>query len=215
MSSQGSSVIVAVAEQRPERTVCVGGQERMETKEEGVVRIGFNNINGLGTQPNDIKNRQIYSFLLQHEFDIFGMVETNVHWRQSKISPKDITQEWFHRQHLSYAYYKDYPVQSKFQVGGVLQMAIGKTSSHIIDRGNDDTGQGRWSWQNLVGKNNVHYGWSRSIVLLGTRKTQDQCGISNSIMPIPTIARVTHTKGGYVIYKPNYRNGYTRAILLL
>jgi exonuclease III len=152
MTSQGSSVIVAVTEQRPERNVGVVEEDRMDTKEDGVVRIGFNNINGLGTQPNDIKNRQVYSFLHQYEFDMFGMVETNVHWLKSKISPKDIMQEWFQRQHISYAYYKDYPVQSKFQVGGVLQIAIGRTSSRIIEHGNDNTGQGRWSWQKFSGK---------------------------------------------------------------
>jgi hypothetical protein len=96
MTWQGSSVIVAVAEQRPERTGGLGGEERMETKEEGIVRIGFNNINGLGTLPNGPKNRQVHGFLQQYEFDIFGMVETNVHWQNSKTSAKDIMQEWFH-----------------------------------------------------------------------------------------------------------------------
>jgi hypothetical protein len=119
MTSQGSLASVAVARHSPERTVCVGGEERMETKEAGVVRIGFNNINGLGTTTNDIRNLEVHGFLKEGDFDVFGMTETNLHWRNCNVQAKDLMYGWFRRSHIVYRYFKDYQCNSNYQVGGV------------------------------------------------------------------------------------------------
>jgi exonuclease III len=152
MTTQGSLVNVAVARQRPERTVCVGGVGRMEPKEEGVVRIGFNNINGLSLAQNDTKNSEIHGFLKEGEFDVFGMAETNIHWHNSKTHAKDLMYGWFRRSHITYKYYRDFPGSSKHQVGGVLQLAIGDITCRIKESGGDTSGQGRWTWQTFQGK---------------------------------------------------------------
>jgi exonuclease III/sulfur relay (sulfurtransferase) DsrC/TusE family protein len=152
MITQGSSAIVAVAEQRPERTVCVGGEERMETKDDGVVRIGFNNINGFGSSTNDNKNHELYGFIKEGDFDVFGMAETNVHWSNSKTQPKDLMYGWFKRSHIAYKYYKEYPGTANYQVGGVLQLGIGDITCRIKEHGGDESGQGRWTWQRFSGK---------------------------------------------------------------
>jgi hypothetical protein len=152
MSPQGSLARVAVARQSPERTVCVGGAARMESKEEGVVRIGFNNINGFGLSINDTKNFEIYGFVKDGHFDVFGMAETNVHWHNSKIHAKDLMYGWFRRLQITNKYYKEYPSSSKHQVGGVLQLGIGDITCRIKESGGDASGQGRWTWQKFTGK---------------------------------------------------------------
>jgi exonuclease III len=154
MSPQGSSAIGAVAEQRPERTVEEVGEARMDKKEEGVVRIGFNNINGLSTSVTDNRNSEAYGFIKEGDFDIFGMAETNIHWHNSKTQPKDLMFGWFRRLHITYKYYKEYPCQSNYQVGGVLQLSMGDITCRIKEHGGDNSGQGRWTWQKFIGKAN-------------------------------------------------------------
>jgi hypothetical protein len=151
MTTQGSPVVVAAAGQRPVRTVGVGGVERMETKEDRVVRIGFNNINGIGAKANDVKNVEIHGFMRQGNFDIFGMSETNIHWRNNNTQPKDIMYGWFQRMNISQRYYKEYPMSGKHQVGGVLQVAIGDFTTRIKSCGGDEAGLGRWTWQVFTG----------------------------------------------------------------
>jgi exonuclease III len=124
----------------------------MESKEEGVVRIGFNNINGLSLTNNDIRNLEIHGFLKEGDFDVFGMAETNLHWRNCKKQAKDLMYGWFRRSHITYRYFKDYPCNNSYQVGGVLQIGIGDITCRIKECGGDETGQGRWTWHTLVGR---------------------------------------------------------------
>jgi exonuclease III len=152
MTSQGSLASVAAARQSSERTVYAGGEERMEPKEDGVVRIGFNNINGLSTRTNDSKNCEVHGFIKDGEFDVFGMAETNIHWSNGKTQAKDLMYGWFARTHISYSYYKGYPGNTTYQVGGVLQLGIGEISCRIKQSGGDETGQGRWTWHTFAGK---------------------------------------------------------------
>jgi hypothetical protein len=152
MTTQGSPTLVAEVGQRPARTDGEGGTVRTETKEEGVVRIGFNNINGFGASTNDSKNVELYGFMKEADFDIFGIAETNIHWHNSRLQPKDITYGWFHRLHISQKYYKEYPTTANHQVGGVMQLAIGDISCKVTSQGGDESGQGRWTWHSLAGK---------------------------------------------------------------
>jgi hypothetical protein len=149
MTTSGSLALVAEARQGPERTGCVGGVDRMESKEE---RIGFNNINGLGKMTNDIKNVELHGFLVEGRLDVFGMTETNIHWRNNQTQAKDIMYGWFQRTHLSQQYYKEYPTTATFQVGGVLQVVTGDITSRVNSQGGDTSGQGRWAWHTLSGK---------------------------------------------------------------
>jgi hypothetical protein len=52
---------------------CIGrGDNIIGGKAKNVVRIGFNNINGLGAQVTDGKNQDIFGFLKGNKFNIFG-----------------------------------------------------------------------------------------------------------------------------------------------
>jgi exonuclease III len=132
---------------------CIGrGEDIIGDKAEKVIRIGFNNINGMGAQSNDGKNLDLFWFLKEHNFDVFGMAEVNIHWKNNNIQAKDIMYGWFRRMHISQNYYKQFPTTSVFQSGGVLQLAMGDITSRISAHGGDTTGQGRWTWQSFDGQ---------------------------------------------------------------
>jgi exonuclease III len=121
-------------------------------KKEGIIRIGFNNINGIRKGRNDSRNRELQSFIAANQFDVIGMAETNIHWKNSKASPKDIMYGWFQRLHISFSYFQQYPCEAQFQVGGVLQMASGDITTKISHHGGDEKGLGRWTWHTFNGK---------------------------------------------------------------
>jgi hypothetical protein len=120
----------------------------MGKKTDKIIRIGFNNINGFHTEGFQASN--LRTFIVAHEFDIFGMCEVNTHWKHSNVHIQDITRGWFQRLHCSSSYYAQYPVPSKFQSGGVMQFVTNRYTSKIATSGGDD--QGRWTWQVLRGK---------------------------------------------------------------
>jgi hypothetical protein len=97
----------------------IGGRDDIiGEKAEYVVRIGFNNINGLGVQVTDGKTQDIFGFLKQNKFDIFRMAEINIHWKNNTAQAQDIMYGWFHRLHVSQSYYKNFPTPAVFQAGG-------------------------------------------------------------------------------------------------
>jgi hypothetical protein len=126
----------------------------IKRKKDGIVRIGYNNINGMGNSQADGRNRELHGFIKSGAFDIFGMSETNISWKNNAEHIKDIMFGWFRRMSLSYEYYRDYPGTASYQVGGVAQMAIGEITGRKSKQGGDKSGQGRWTWQTYKGKNN-------------------------------------------------------------
>jgi hypothetical protein len=142
---------VAEPGRAPERTFW---EERwgLKKKAVGTIRFGFNNINGMGTRQTDTRNKDLQSFIKSGEFDLFGMTETNIAWKNNPEHIKDIMHGWLRRMSVCYEYYKAYPASAAFQVGGVAQIAVGDTTSRTTQHGGDPTGQGRWTWQKLKGK---------------------------------------------------------------
>jgi hypothetical protein len=120
----------------------------MGEKNDKTIQIGFNNINGFHT--NSPQASDLRSFVMAHEFNIFGMCEINTHWKHSNLHIQDVTLGCFSRLHCSLSYYAQYPVATKFQSGGVVQFVINRSTSSIVGFGGDN--QGRWTWHVLRGK---------------------------------------------------------------
>jgi hypothetical protein len=106
----------------------------------------------MGANANDARNRELHNVINNGDFDVFGITETNIHWQNNQQHVRDCTYGWFRKMNITYQYYKDYPCTAKFQVGGVLQLAIGDTASRVTAHGGDETGQGRWTWQLFTGR---------------------------------------------------------------
>jgi hypothetical protein len=152
MTENGSSGIVAVPEQGQNQGTITRWGDNLNKKQKSTVRIGFNNINGFKAEINNSNNRDLHSFISHYGFDVFGMSEINLHWKNCQHHVSECTKGWFRRLNYTNAYYKTYPSQSTFQVGGVMQFIIGDTSTRVFAKGGDDIG--RWTWQSLRGKNN-------------------------------------------------------------
>ncbi len=73
-------------------------------KEVNVLRIGFQNIGGLPTEKNKLKDDNLRQGISKWEFNVFGLAEINVDWRA--ISEEDRlfcrTRFWWESLHLSH-----------------------------------------------------------------------------------------------------------------
>jgi len=58
---------------------CFG--DNIYVRQENILRIGFQNAGGFPTQKGKAKEDNIRQGILKWDFDIFGMVETNLDWR--------------------------------------------------------------------------------------------------------------------------------------
>ena len=63
------------------------GDKLSQNKEEGTLRLVFQNVELLPKGRHGNKNHQLYEFCSEQKVDIFGMVETNWHWH--RINPQD------------------------------------------------------------------------------------------------------------------------------
>jgi hypothetical protein len=124
-------------------------------KEEEVFRIGFNNINGFPAKRGSMKQKEMIHFLSSDQFDLFGMAEVNTHWRNANIHIKDITYGWFNKINIQSSYFQSYKTSSSFQVGGVTQWALDELVARVTRQGEDQSGAGRWAWQEIAGAKGV------------------------------------------------------------
>jgi exonuclease III len=152
MTSQGRSGSVVVPEPSQTHDTFLRWGDNLNKKQDSTIRIGFNNINGFKSEINHVHNHDIKAFILKYEFDIFGMCEVNLHWKNCHHHWSECTKGWFQRLHSNVAYYKTFPTTAAFQVGGVMQFIIGHTTTRVASAGRDELG--RWAWHTLRGKNN-------------------------------------------------------------
>jgi hypothetical protein len=153
MTNSGSPSITVIDGRSP--TEIDGDQGNRDScfppKQNNAFRIGFNNINGFPTRKGSTKQKEMTQFLGSGQFDLFGMAETNTHWRNAHAHLKDITYGWFQKININTSYFQSYATSSSFQVGGVSQWAINELASRVSTHGEDKAGAGRWVWQDILG----------------------------------------------------------------
>ena len=125
-----SSLVTFAREGRVQRNDQLNSQwgDGRPTESEDCLRIGFWNCGGLPLQNNDAKNRMIREWISQHNFDIVGLSECNVHWKNVPADQRlpERTLGWFETLHLSLAYMESWVRSTAYQVGGVLLWSINK-----------------------------------------------------------------------------------------
>ena len=129
--------------------------DKLGQKGNGMVRIGFLNINGFPIQ-HDSKNLQLRQYITGCEFDVIGMAEINRCWAASNQSLQDTVREWFPIYQAVQEYNKQTLTRSSFLAGGVAQIVTGTTATRIFGFINDETGLGRWVGHSLRAKNNTN-----------------------------------------------------------
>lgn len=133
--------------------------DQLNPKEPTHVRILYANINGL--HPMDQERTQgIKQWIRHSEADICGMAEINTQW--TNIPREFQTRELFRSEtplHYQYSFNKHDPGRSggilgkkTFQQGGTMTLALDVITARLTNKGQDETGLGRWSWLLFHGK---------------------------------------------------------------
>ena len=123
-------------------------------KEGDTIRIMFQNINGLPTFNKHSKNDILLGMLEDYDVDIMAMTEINVHWLKVPQSDRLYarTDEWFEKMEHSLAYNSTETPETAHQWGGTAVWARNRISHHVMGKGSDATGLGRWCWLRFRGK---------------------------------------------------------------
>jgi hypothetical protein len=132
--------------------------ERMQAKRDDVFRVGLQNITNLSEKKNVSKSRQIISYIVQKQFDVFMMTEVGLCWKFVAL-----TDQWFERifgkfrsSRSCFGYNKTELDKSKtLQPGGVGIIAVDDSSHRVTLQGRDESGLGRWAWLKLQGRQGV------------------------------------------------------------
>ena len=130
---------------------------QLRDKKNGIIRIGFLNVNSLSSQNNTLKYDSIKNGLETSEIDIFGLVEPNKAWHvlQPEHTWKEITKTWWQDSHRTIAYNSRDISSGAYQPGGSITTVIHQCAHRVLTSGVDDTLLGRWSWVTLRGKHNI------------------------------------------------------------
>ena len=151
----------------PSGSACLGGQGKPEedceyfgdrlstTRSAGTIRIGTQNVRGIGRTRAGRKNGEWRLIVDKYKMDAFCMNELNVDWR--KVSDKDKLKNrvrgWWEAAAVNEANNVTEDASSAEQFGGTAIVAVNSLAHKVFDRGRDPSGLGRWSSLDLQGKN--------------------------------------------------------------
>ena len=130
--------------------------DRIEIKEENILRIGFQNIGGFPIQRGKLKEDNIRQGITKWDIDIFGMAEVNLDWRLVKEQDRlpTRTKEWWPQQHVCWAHNKTFEPRQPRQYGGTAIFSVNKAALRATDKDCDGSYLGRWAWTKYKGKSN-------------------------------------------------------------
>ena len=122
-----------------------------------IVHIMTCNINGLPYCNSHPKNDQLCQYITRFGIDIFGLLETNIHWPSIPLQDRweEHCATWWETSSSVVAFNTHDPAHSRYQPGGVMMTSINKAAHRIIKRGQDPSGLGRWIWTLYRGRHNV------------------------------------------------------------
>ena len=147
--------------------------DSLDIKEDNVIRILTKNIGGLGLGINNDKEEHLKSWIASKQCDIIGIQETNLNWSKcrgrERLTERMKTPAWeFSR--ISSSHNKHDKEGGKYSYGGTLTLIKDQLTHQVKTTGADETGMGRWSWIQLVGKEGIS---TRIISAYQMRKVDD------------------------------------------
>ena len=103
------------------------GDNLKKKKEKDIVRVVFQNINGLGISEEADKRSNIKEFINKYKIDIMGIEEVNTNWKI--VGKKDTLQtlacKWFRNSRVITSNNAIVDSKSKHQYGGVATITSG------------------------------------------------------------------------------------------
>ena len=123
-------------------------------KLEDALHLGFQNFSSFPELPSHPKNDSFCSFIDKHDFDVFGLAETNATWSVLPASAhfKERIRNTWSKTHSSLAHNRMTPTrapastkgQSAFhQHGGVASLSTSQAAHRVSGSGRDPTGLGQ------------------------------------------------------------------------
>lgn len=131
---------------------------KISKKDDGVLRIGYSNINGIPAFNDNPKNKNIFNAIQRAELDIVGFSEVNRHWPCLPVNQhwRERTKTWWESRKLADTYNKNDSQVVQYQPGGCMLMSLGKASHRCKTVEKDPTGLGRWVCCTYGGKRNMN-----------------------------------------------------------
>ena len=127
--------------------------DRCGKKQSAVIRVITQNIDGIGQEPNSLKERNLKDFVLDKEIDIFGFQQLNVCWSKLKYKYRvwDRFKGWNESYSMSVAFNNQDVTSTPYQPGGTALLTTNKLTYMIDSNGVDDNKLGRWTWVRYKG----------------------------------------------------------------
>ena len=103
------------------------GDIMSKSKNKGIMRVIFQNINGLGTNEESDKREYSKEFINNYRVDVMTLVEVNINWRivGGKENLHTLTKKWFEKSRVVTANNSITSTKKDHQQGGVAIIALG------------------------------------------------------------------------------------------
>ena len=112
--------------------------DKIFQKEDGNIRIGFQNINGIKGRINEA--HEVFTTMEEKEMDILGIVETKINWTDDKqLETSMAIRMQFGQGQMVASSSKT--SKEGYLPGGTAMLTRGRVTGRIIKKGMDDTGK--------------------------------------------------------------------------
>ena len=128
-------------------------------KAANTVRLAVWNVNTFPLHRQSDKFKDMVQHLLQHQYDIIAINETNKNWRHISHEQRPwrtLSGVW-QSSHLNFNCNTLDMTSDKCQPGGTGIISTGTNAHRIMGHGKDTTGLGRWSWTKYRGKEGLSF----------------------------------------------------------
>ena len=117
-----------------------------------MLRVYFQNVNGLQQIPTLDKWKEILSELFTNDIDIAGLVETNINWTPIRTrQANNLLRKQFGNGTMINST-SDKPSSGSYKQGGTRLLLTGNVIGAIDNVATDSRGLGRWSYCLLQGR---------------------------------------------------------------
>ena len=124
--------------------------DKINQKDDGNIRIGFQNINGL--KGKITAANEVFAMMEEKEMDILGVAETNKNWTDTRRleAHMAIKIQFEQGKRISSS---SKASKERYLPGGTAMITRGRVTGRILKKGIDD--MGRFTWMILKGKKTI------------------------------------------------------------
>ena len=133
------------------------GDKISKSKSKKVLRVVFQNINGLRTTEETDKRQAIHEYINTYKIDVFALAEVNINWKivEKKKSLSSLAKEWFEHGRAVTSHNMLHNTKAPHQQGGVAIITSGNTALQVAKSEQDPQYLGRWCSVKVRGKGGV------------------------------------------------------------